>query len=591
MKRNMDAQRRGRRSRTAVRAVTAALCVVLAALAGVAITGGVAAERSATRLARSGDLVEAYLELTRAVAIQDEAEEELASRTREKARAKFDGAADDITASLKVLKRLGDPADVELSGRIERSERRYAMALQRYLDAVDAGDAELAEAAEEKADPSSLALQSLVTEGGPRQASKSLREIDSLRSSQAKILNFTVVSVVLGMGVVLALWLVLRSLRRRIDDSTDQELQRLERAALTDSLTGIRNHRAFEEDLVTALAHRRRHDTRLSLVMVDLDGLKAVNDGEGHQAGDRAIKAVGDTLSNTMRAGDQVYRIGGDEFAALLPEASAWEAFNFAQRLHEHLDSGARQITVSVGVAESSDVSTRDGLIEQADLALLEAKSGGRDTVVFTAGMARPDAADVSEERRHRGTLASALARAVDAKDPYTRSHSETVAELCALVASNLGLELEHLASIRLAGLVHDVGKIGVPDAILQKPARLEPHEFDTIKTHSALGHKILHGTDLSREAPWVLHHHERLDGGGYPGGLVGDSIPLESRIIHVADAFEAMTSDRPYRRGMPQEDALAELRRHTGTQFDPDCVRALLSGLGVESPQLQATR
>lgn len=209
--------------------------------------------------------------------------------------------------------------------------------------------------------------------------------------------------------------------------------------------------------------------------------------------------------------------------------------------------------------------------------------------MLFTPGMARPDMSDADEEQRHRGTLASALARAVDAKDSYTRSHSETVAELCALIATNLGLDSSHVASVRLAGLVHDVGKIGVPDVILQKPAKLEPSEYEIIKAHSALGHKILNGTDLSREAPWVLHHHERLDGGGYPGGLAYEEIPLESRIIHVADAFEAMTSDRPYRRGMPQEDALAELRKHAGRQFDPRCVDALLSGLGAVSPSLAA--
>jgi HD-GYP domain-containing protein (c-di-GMP phosphodiesterase class II) len=132
-----------------------------------------------------------------------------------------------------------------------------------------------------------------------------------------------------------------------------------------------------------------------------------------------------------------------------------------------------------------------------------------------------------------------------------------------------------------------------VPDAILQKPAKLSAHEFEVIKTHSALGHKILRGTDLSREAPWVLHHHERLDGRGYPSGLAGAAIPLESRIIHVADAFEAMTSDRPYRRGMPEEDAVAELRRHAGTQFDPACVEALLAGLAGQpgEPLARATR
>lgn len=528
-------------------------------------------------------MVEAYLQLTRAVAVQDAAEEEFASSTRTRSQARFDAAAVDIADSLAVIERLGDPEDRRLAARIERYERRYARDFRRYFGALDAGDEARAEAAEEAADPSSQALQTLVTLGGPEQASESLGEIDRLRRGQENFLRYTLVSVLLGLMVIVALALVLRSMRRNIDDATARELERLEQAALNDSLTGIRNHRAFEEDLARRLAEQRRSGGRLSLVMIDLDGLKVINDGTGHQAGDRAIKAVADGLSDTARASDCVYRIGGDEFAALLPETSAWEAFKFAQRLHGSLESSEVPVRVSAGVTEALGTSTRDGLISQADVALSAAKTGGHDTVAFTTGMERPDdPVDADEDRRHRGTLAAALARAVDAKDSYTRSHSETVAELCAMVATNLGLEGEHVAAIRLAGLVHDVGKIGVPDGILQKPGPLDELEFEVIKTHSVLGHKILHGTNLSREAPWVLHHHERLDGRGYPGGLVGDEIPLESRIIHVADAFEAMTSDRPYRRGMPEEVALAELRRHTGTQFDPQCVEALLAGLGL---------
>jgi diguanylate cyclase (GGDEF)-like protein len=586
----MRSDRPKRRSGAAVRIVTAGICVLILVLAGVAITGGIEADRSTARLARSGDLVQAYLDLTRAVAVQHAAGEDRKRRTRPRTRQRFDKAGVVVARSLDVLGRFGDPADRELRARIEVYERLFTLEFERYFDALDANDIALARTFKADGDPWAEVLQGLVSEGGTAQASESLREINALRDSQANALRFTAVAVLLGLGVMVALWLVLRSLRLRIDDATEEDLQRLQHAALTDSLTGIRNHRAFEEDLATALANLRRHGTTMSLVMIDLDELKAINDSDGHQAGDRAIRTVGDRLSDTLRAGDSVYRIGGDEFAALLPEASTWAAFNLAQRLHASLESDGGGVTVSVGLAESNMLSTRDGLIEKADIALLEAKAGGRDTVVFLSGMERPDLTDSSEDRRHRGTLASALARAVDAKDSYTRSHSETVAELCALIATNLGLDGEHVAAVRLAGLVHDVGKIGVPDAILQKPARLDEHEFEIIKAHSALGHRILHGTDLSHEAPWVLHHHERMDGAGYPGSLVGDEIPLESRIIHVADAFEAMTSDRPYRRGMPDGDALDELRRHVDTQFDPACVGALLSGLGVEPAVAAAT-
>ena len=174
------------------------------------------------------------------------------------------------------------------------------------------------------------------------------------------------------------------------------------------------------------------------------------------------------------------------------------------------------------------------------------------------------------------GTLASALALAVDAKDSYTRSHCQTVSQLCAVIAAELGLDGERVARIRLAGLLHDVGKIGVPDAILNKPAALTDAEFEVMKRHSLLGGDIVEAAEMHDEARWVRHHHERFDGSGYPDALAGDEIPLESRIILVADAFEAMTSDRPYRKAPGMEFAVGELQRHAGAQFDPDVVRAV---------------
>jgi putative nucleotidyltransferase with HDIG domain len=169
------------------------------------------------------------------------------------------------------------------------------------------------------------------------------------------------------------------------------------------------------------------------------------------------------------------------------------------------------------------------------------------------------------------------LGLAVDAKDSYTRSHSQTVATLCALIENELGSAPEEVERIRLAGLLHDVGKIGIPDAILKKPAKLNAQEYEQMKTHSRLGFDILHAADMPIEADWVLHHHERIDGCGYPDGLAGHDIPLQARIIHVADAFEAMISDRPYRSAPGEQFAIGELQRNAATQFDPGVVAALL--------------
>ena len=170
--------------------------------------------------------------------------------------------------------------------------------------------------------------------------------------------------------------------------------------------------------------------------------------------------------------------------------------------------------------------------------------------------------------------LANALARAVDTKDAYTNSHCETVAELCAVMAVELGFDEQHVFKIRLAGLLHDVGKIGVPDSILQKPGPLTDEEYEVMKTHPVLGAHILRAAERHVEAQWVLSHHERPDGRGYPDGIA--EISLEASIIAVADAFEAMVSRRPYREPRSVDEALRELARCAGTQFDARCVAAL---------------
>ena len=163
----------------------------------------------------------------------------------------------------------------------------------------------------------------------------------------------------------------------------------------------------------------------------------------------------------------------------------------------------------------------------------------------------------------------------MDAKDSYTRSHCQTVSQLCALIATEIGLTADEIGRMRLAGLLHDVGKIGIPDAILTKPSTLTEAEYEQMKRHSILGEEIVAAAGLTTEARWIRHHHERYDGAGYPEGLAGENIPLQSRIILTADAFEAMTSDRPYRKAPGRDFALAELDRHAGTQFDPQIVQA----------------
>ncbi len=375
---------------------------------------------------------------------------------------------------------------------------------------------------------------------------------------------------------------------RELERARQTEVERLELAAVTDHLTGLRNHRAFHEDLFRELARRDRLHSPLTVVLLDLDGLKGTNDRLGHERGDEDLRTVARCLRETLRDADAAYRIGGDEFALILPHQRGWDGFRLSQRLGATLAAltGPRRPSVTVGVAEATGAVPKDTLIRQADLALLEAKRSRRSVLIYSPEheplLAEPDRA---AQQHHLQTLTTALARAVDAKDSYTRSHCETVSETCTLIAAGLGLEPERIAKIRLAGLLHDVGKIGIADAILQKPAALNLEEFETMKTHVELGFRIVSGAELEDEAFWILHHHERPDGRGYPEGLLGDAVPLESRIIHVADAFEAITSDRPYRAAAPESHAFLELERHTGTQFDSACVAALRSALEPGHP------
>jgi putative nucleotidyltransferase with HDIG domain len=235
-------------------------------------------------------------------------------------------------------------------------------------------------------------------------------------------------------------------------------------------------------------------------------------------------------------------------------------------------------------VSERRGDERKDTLIRRAGLALVAAKRAHRQVLVYSPDLEVAGAPLAEDDERHLSTLATALARAVDAKDAYTHSHCETVAELCVMIAADLGLDAERTARLRLAGLLHDVGKIGVSDAILQKPAPLTPDEALVMRTHPTLGAHIVSAAELYEEAEWILHHHERLDGMGYPDRLAGDSVPLESRIIMVADAFEAITSDRPYRRRRSVAAALDELQQHAGTQFDPECLAALERIVAPES-------
>ncbi len=364
------------------------------------------------------------------------------------------------------------------------------------------------------------------------------------------------------------------------------------RLALTDPLTGLGNHRHFHERLERELEHAQEKALPLTLCLVDVDDFKRINDRFGHPAGDRVLSR----LASRLRQTGEAFRLGGDEFALLLPGYDENSALTAAASVVERIAALELEqlgsVTVSVGVATSpAHAGDRDELIRLADSALYWAKEYGKNRVRSY----RPDVIELAElkrlasgpDRAARFRAAASLARAVDARDVYTGSHSQRVADLAARMARRLGLPDEEVELTRLAASLHDLGKLAIPEEILRKPGPLTEPERMVLERHPQIGFRMLESLGVDPVADWVLHHHERWDGSGYPDGLPGEQIPLGARIIFVADAYDAMTSERVYRRRVLPEQAIAELQRCAGTQFDPEIVDAMADELAAtEEPR-----
>jgi diguanylate cyclase (GGDEF)-like protein len=357
--------------------------------------------------------------------------------------------------------------------------------------------------------------------------------------------------------------------------------------ALTDPLTGLGNHRHFHERLQRELAAAEETGAALSLCLVDIDDFKGVNDHHGHPVGDRVLGQI----ASRLRQGGESFRLGGDEFAVLLPGLDDRSAIAVARSIVErvsaaHIDQ-VGNVTVSAGVATYPIQGVgRDELIRLADSALYWAKEDGKNRArtyeATQIELRQLQQLVESPDRTARYRAAASLAKAVDARDAYTGSHSERVGDLAARISRRLGLEESQIELTRLAASLHDLGKLAIPEEILRKPGALNESERLVLQRHPQIGYRMLESLGVEPIADWVLHHHERWDGDGYPHRLRGDEIPLGARIIFVADAFDAMTSERVYRRPFTQREALAELERCSGSQFDPLIVDAFRDELGL---------
>ena len=389
-------------------------------------------------------------------------------------------------------------------------------------------------------------------------------------------------------------------LRIAVIDITERKLaevavklfsQKMSELSLTDELTKLYNRRQFYKVLEIEIDRARRHNKPLSLAILDVDRFKDYNDKFGHSGGDNILQSLAGVMTSYLRKTDTSFRYGGDEFTAILPEIDSNKAKDIVERvrlkwLHMRKTESLgleNLIGFSAGIAEfPKNAETQDSLVFLVDAALYCSKrsGGNRSTLVSEMG-------EIPHDMLANASLdqVSALAATVDAKEAHGYGHSKRVADVAATIGNNVGLSSDELADLRGASLLHDIGKIGISDAILNKSDRLTPLEWEVVKKHSIEGAKIVSQIKkVSNLAPLILHHHERYGGSGYPDGLKGQEIPLGSRIICIADAYETMVTPRSYGNVMSRNEALVELERCSGTQFDPEIIKVASIALSQQT-------
>jgi diguanylate cyclase (GGDEF)-like protein len=437
---------------------------------------------------------------------------------------------------------------------------------------------------------------------------REITQQDAWENSLARLVQFLNIGLggsasLFGIGIALFITRSIRRLYQQIEEKNAglaESNTRLEALATTDLLTELPNHRALLWMITQELERTQRYASSCSLLFLDLDHFKALNDGYGHAAGDIALRELGGVLISTIRRKDIAGRWGGEEFVIILPETTTEEAVKIAENVRKAVSfhsfgiSGGLHLTCSIGVACSPDHGDDlDTLITNADQAMYGAKHLGRNQVrmvrdpAVIALLAGETDDEGREESALRGTV-EALVTLVEERDRSLGHHSQHVADLVYQLALSFGMPQEQAEGVAQAGHLHDVGKIAIPDAILLKPGPLTEDEWTLMRRHSVVGAEVIsHIPSVRPLVPVILAHHEWWDGCGYPNHLQGEQIPFAARLISVVDAYSVMITDRPYQQAYSPAAAVQELRRCAGTQFDPQVVEALI--LLLERMQAQS--
>jgi diguanylate cyclase (GGDEF)-like protein len=541
------------------RLCTAGLAAVLLFMTSFAVIEGLSMSAASQTTSRATRLGDAYERARYAVAGEESLERKYRLEPGRQVLSRYRGVAGDYVGALNSVAALGSAGDRALVRRLSSRQRLYRAAIDRLFAAVDARDVRTVLHVDlHQVDPLFSAIETPVKAAAAAHRMAAFGATKSLTQRADALKLAAPGGFVVGMGLLAVFVLVLVRVGRR-EAAHEAELGVLGRAALEDSLTGLPNRRKLAQDLDRELAGTSA-SAPLALVLFDLDGFKGYNDAFGHPAGDALLARLGNRLRTAVVPSGEAYRLGGDEFC-VLARAGGQHPERLTRLAADALSENGEGFSIgcSYGIAlVPQEATTSEAALRLADQRLYTSKRSGR----------------TSAGRQSSDVLLAAMRERQDS----LAEHTNRVAELAERLAERLGLPIDQIENIRDAAALHDVGKVAIPDEILSKPGPLTPEEWVFMRQHTVIGERILSvAPALAHAASLVRASHECFDGTGYPDSLAGDEIPIGARIIAACDAFEAMTADRPYRRGRTQADAIVELERCAGTQFDPEMVGPLI--------------